>query len=67
MYTILPHPSQRQRADEALVAMHSYFERARALLRTAQTDEEHETARFALANASQEIARWQEILNNAAL
>ncbi len=45
--------------DEAISAHTSAFERARAMLRTAQTQEAVDAARFWMTNANREIARWQ--------
>jgi hypothetical protein len=48
----------RQQIEEALAAHRGSFERARALHRRAQTDEEFTEAAGWMVNASHEIARW---------
>lgn len=56
---------ERHQIEAALDAHYGYYERARQLLRTARTDEDHALAQEWMANAAGEIARWQSALEAA--
>jgi hypothetical protein len=53
---------ERHQIEAALDAHTGYYERARHLLRTARTDDDHAQAQQWMANAAGEIARWQAAL-----